>query len=76
MKNVDLALMKDFRVYERLAVQFQCVFANAFNHPSFANPNGDISSPNTAAQITGTHANYLKGSGASRAVNFAIRLRF
>jgi hypothetical protein len=76
MKNVDLALMKDFKLYERLAVQFQCVFANAFNHPSFANPNGDISSPNTAAQITGTHANYLKGSGASRAINFAMRLRF
>jgi predicted permease len=41
-----------------------------------ANPNGDISSPATAAQITGTHANYLKGSGASRAINFALRLQF
>jgi hypothetical protein len=76
MKNVDLALLKDFAVHERLKVQFQAIFANAFNHPSFANPGGDISSPNTAAQITGTHANYLKGSGASRAINFALRIRF
>ncbi len=76
MKNVDLALMKDFAVHERLKVQFQAIFANAFNHPSFANPGGNISSPNTAAQITGIHANYLKGSGASRAINFALRIRF
>lgn len=76
MKNVDLALLKDFSVHERVKVQFQAIFANAFNHPSFANPGGDISSPNTAAQITGTHANYLKGSGASRAINFALRIRF
>ena len=76
MKNVDLALLKDFTVHERFKAQFQAIFANAFNHPSFANPGGDISSPNTAAQITGTHANYLKGSGASRAINFALRIRF
>jgi hypothetical protein len=27
-----------------------------------------------APLITGTHANYLKGSGASRAINFALRI--
>jgi hypothetical protein len=37
---------------------------------------GDISSPNTAAQITGTDSNYLKGSGTSRAINFALRIHF
>ncbi len=76
MKNVDLALMKNFQIRERFNVLFQAIFANAFNHPSFQNPGGDISSPATAAQITSTNANYLKGSGASRAINFAVRLRF
>ena len=76
MRNVDLALLKDFAVHERLKVQFQAIFANAFNHPSFANPGADISSPNTAAQITGTRFNYLKGSGASRSITLALRIRF
>jgi hypothetical protein len=68
--------MKDFTIHERLKVQLQAIFANAFNHPSFARPGGDISSPNTAAQIIGTDSNYLKGSGTSRAINFALRIHF
>ncbi len=75
-KNVDLALMKDFTIHERFKVQFQAIFANAFNHPSFARPGADISSPATVAQITATDANYLKGSQASRNINFALRIRF
>ena len=56
MKNADIALMKDFAIHERFKVQFQAVFANAFNHPSFARPcsfvmnsecYADISSPAT-----------------------------
>lgn len=76
MKNVDLALMKAFHIRERATLQFQAIFANAFNHPSFGNPGGDISSPSTAAQITSTHSNYLKGSGSARSINFALRLQF
>ena len=68
--------MKDFAIHERFKVQFQAIFANAFNHPSFARPGADISSPNTVAQITATDANYLKGSQASRNINFALRIRF
>jgi hypothetical protein len=85
MKNADIALMKDFAIHERFKVQFQAVFANAFNHPSFARPcslvmNGecyaDISSPATVGHITATDASYLKGSQASRNINFALRIRF
>jgi len=84
MKNADLALMKDFVIRERFKAQFQAVFANAFNHPSFARPctvasgecNADISSPATFGHVTATDASYLKGSQATRQINFAMRIRF
>jgi hypothetical protein len=85
MKNADIARMKDFAIHERFKIQFQAVFANAFNHPSFARPcsfvmNGecyaDITSPATVGHITATDAAYLKGSQAQRNINFALRIRF
>ena len=36
--NVDLALLRDFRVSDRLAAQFRVDFYNAFNHPNFVAP--------------------------------------
>ena len=62
MKNVDLALMKEFTVTEHNTLRFQTTFSNAFNHPNFGYPDADISSPDTAGVITSTNANYLSGS--------------
>jgi hypothetical protein len=36
--QVDLTLRRQFRVYERLALQPRADFFNIFNHPNFANP--------------------------------------
>ena len=76
MKNIDLALMKEFRLTERSTLRFQTTFSNAFNHPNFGYPDGDISSPDTAPVITSTNGNYLSGSSTSRVINFALRLQF
>ena len=75
-RNIDLALMKVFHPTERIAVQFQATAVNAFNHPNFNLPNGDISAPATANVITATLANYLQGSGTSRQIHFILRVRF
>ena len=76
MKNADLALMKAFRPIERLTVLFQATAANVLNHPNFANPNGDISSPASANVSTATVANYLQQWGALRSIHFSLKLRF
>jgi hypothetical protein len=76
MKNIDLALMKIFHPTKRISVQFQATAVNAFNHPNFNLPNGDISAPATANVITGMLANYLQGSGTSRQIHFILRVPF
>ena len=62
MKNLDLALMKEFMVTEHKTLRFQATFSDVLNHPNFGYPDGDISSPDTAAVITSTNSNYLSGS--------------
>ena len=76
MKNLDLALMKEFHFTERRFLRFQMTASNAFNHPNFGYPAANISSPGTVGFITSTHVNYLKGSGDARALNFSLRLQF
>jgi hypothetical protein len=36
--SVDLAVMKDFPIHERLKLQYRCEFFNALNHPIFDVP--------------------------------------
>src|SRR6202011_5649661 len=42
--NLDASLFKDFRVRERLTVQFRGESFNVFNHPQFGQPNATIGS--------------------------------
>ena len=37
--NVDMRLVKDIKIRERMGFQFQYVVTNVFNHPVFADPN-------------------------------------
>jgi hypothetical protein len=76
MKNLDLALMKEFALAEHKTLRLQATFSDVFNHPNFGYPDGDISSPDTAAVITSTNSNYLSGSSTSRVINFALRFQF
>ncbi len=49
--DVDLAVSRDFALYERLTLKARVEAFNLFNHPNFFGPNGSLSSSNFG-QIT------------------------
>ena len=67
--NSDLSLNKDFRVTERVHVEFRAEALNAFNTPQFNGPSLSISTPSSAGQISGT-------LGFPRLVQMGGRLTF
>lgn len=75
VKNLDLALMKDFHTTERFAWQIMVQGVNAFNHPNFGNPTGNISTPATGSVITAT-ATAQQGSSPARTVYAMIKVNF
>ena len=76
----DLSLFKQFRFTERMNLQFRAEFFNAFNHPNFANPNVDISSPGSFGKVSNTIAPILGndsgGPGDPREIQLALKLYF
>jgi len=69
--NTDLSLIKVFPVRwpnEAANVEFRTDFFNAFNHPQFADPDVEFTSP-TFGQITSTIV-------APRVVQFALKVSF
>jgi len=64
----DMSLFKTFQLTERFRLQFRSDFFNTLNHPSFGNPDANISSPDVG-KIFGT-------SSSPRAIQFAARLSF
>ena len=77
INNVDLGLMKSFKIHEQIALTFQAIASDAFNHPHFGLPASNISSPTTVGQITSTiGGNYLRGSSDQRQINLILRLDF
>lgn len=78
---MDLAVRRDFPIYERLKLQFRAEAFNVFNHPNFGiiNPNLGQS---TFGQATGTLAsslgvlNPLYQMGGPRSMQFALKLVF
>jgi hypothetical protein len=75
-KNLDFGALKNFRIRERITLQFQAMFTDIFNHPHFGYPAADISATSSVGLITSTLGNYLGGSADQRAINFALRLQF
>jgi hypothetical protein len=68
LETWDLGTDKNFRITERVALQFRAEFFNTLNRPNFGLPNASIGS--TAA---GTITNVLTNA---RQVQFALRLHF
>jgi hypothetical protein len=64
--NVDLAVIKDTRVGERLKVELRSEFFNFFNHPSFGAPNVTLGSASFGV-ITSTRT-------TSRQIQFGLKL--
>ncbi len=73
--NADFALSKWFPIHERFRMQFRANAANVFNHPNFALPASNISSPGTVGKITSTTPATF-GTVAPREIDFQVRLEF
>jgi hypothetical protein len=79
--NVDFALLKNTRLFERVNLQFRAEFFNIFNHPNFALPNFFVS-PGSTGQglITQTpdvaQTNPGLGGGGPRVVQLALKVIF
>lgn len=65
----DMGLYKDFHIGENKVIRVEGTFINVFNHPNFAVPNANISSPTTAGKITSTQ-NAEGGGGRTIQVGF------
>jgi hypothetical protein len=76
MRNIDLALMKNFHTTERFLWQVEVQAQNTLNHPNFGNPTANITAPATGAAITSTLTNDLQGSGASRSIYIMLKVNF
>ena len=73
--NVDMRLTKDFKIRERMGIQFQYVVTNLFNHAVFADPNAsnfsqgvDPTSP--AFGVVNSQGNF------PRQMQFGVRFTF
>ncbi|WP_031497786.1 TonB-dependent receptor [Bryobacter aggregatus] len=89
--NVDYSMFKNFRVSERIKVQFRSEFYNVFNTPQFARPNGVLNTgggflPTRNASGTlvyPSQANIARGPGAitstvspNRQIQFGLKILF
>jgi len=85
--QADLALQRQFRVTERVALRFRAECFNVFNQPNFGSPVFDLSSP-LFGRSTQTLANSLGSGGANggfsplyqiggpRSIQLALRVEF
>jgi hypothetical protein len=79
--QTNMAVRRDFRIHERLKLQFRAEAFNVFNHPNFGTINANFGQT-TFGQATGTLANSLSvlnplyQTGGPRSMQFALKLVF
>jgi hypothetical protein len=87
MWQLDLAVQRQFRLYDSLATQFRVETFNVFNHPNFGNPDSFLSDPTFGR--AGSMLNQFLGTGGPssglvpafqmggpRSIQIALRFRF
>jgi hypothetical protein len=77
--NVDLRLVKNIKVMERVALQFEYVVTNVFNHPVFFDPTIDPTNPpsTTPGNTNLGSIGVVNSQGNNpRAMQFGLRLTF
>ncbi len=67
-KNFDIGIFKNFRLSERLRLQFRAEAFNAFNVTNFGNPGGTVGTANFG-RITGT-------ASPQRSIQLGLKLNF
>jgi hypothetical protein len=73
--NVDVRLVKDIRIRERMGLQFQYVVTNLFNHPVFADPNASNFSQGVDPTSAGFGVVNSQGNNP-RQMQFGLRFQF
>ena len=73
--QADLGIAKQFRLTERIALDFRTEMFNLFNRAQFGNPVNNISTP-TIGRILTTANDGATGTGTSRQLQFMLRLNF
>ena len=79
--QIDLAVRREFPIYEKLKLQLRAEAFNIFNHPNFGRISSGFGS-NTFGQSTATVANSLGvlnplyQMGGARSMQFALRMVF
>jgi hypothetical protein len=68
VNNWDLALMRDFRLRERLRMQFRGEAYSATNHPQWTNPGSNLNNLSTFGVVT--------GANGARSIELALRFFF
>jgi outer membrane receptor protein involved in Fe transport len=68
VRNFDLSMFKNFRVVERVNVQFRAEFLNAFNTPRFGSPNTSVTS--SSFGVISSQAN------SPRQIQFGLKILF
>jgi hypothetical protein len=67
--NVDMSLVKKFKITEQYAVSFRAEAYSLFNSVNFNAPNGNLSTPATFGKISAT-------VGSARILQMALRCDF
>jgi hypothetical protein len=70
--DVDLALIKNTKVTERMNVQFRADAFDLFNHPNYGQPSGTVGSVGTISSTRFPTGD----SGSSRQLQLALKLQF
>ncbi len=76
--NVDMRIVKDIRVAERVSLQFQYVVTNVFNHPVFSDPfAGDAQTGEGVDPTTPSTFGVVSSQGNNpRQMQFGLRVTF
>jgi hypothetical protein len=68
LNNWDISALKNFSITERVRLQFQAEFINAFNHAQYSNPN--------ASPTSGAFGQITTDSQWPRVIEFGLKLLF
>jgi hypothetical protein len=80
--QADLALQRKFNVTDRIGLQFRSDFFNVFNHPNFANPDGNLDDGPLFGRSSQTLNRGLGGLsplyqiGGPRSIQLSLKLLF
>jgi hypothetical protein len=75
-KNVDLTLVKVFKIVEGHYLRFRADFFNLFNHPSFANPPVAVVAPPSPGTPAVGSAPITSVVGTPRLIQFSLKYSF